>query len=137
MPTDPTSLYGAALFVHVSSTTESRITVPAPDPASGRGIGSGFVGNKTVTYSVALGIVYRFAIPNQLPDGMDEAMWVDGLDQITDDLKQGIRAQPTLGADRSVILLNVFRKQGWSIPQRELQRARRWAQALAGSAVAA
>lgn len=83
--------FGAMVVVHIEQQQESRITMPAAFP------GRSFVGQKGVDYSVGLIVLYQYLIPNDLPSGTDTDVWVDGLDQILDDLRLGIQADPTLG----------------------------------------
>lgn len=92
--------FGSGLFAHLSTSTEIRVTVPAPNPALGRTITGGFVGNKQTVYTCTVGIIYRYLIPQTYPDrdAPFEDRWVDGLDQTIDLLKQRLRTDPTLGA---------------------------------------
>lgn len=83
--------YGSVVIVHIEQQDETRATLPAAYP------GRTAVGQKSVDYSIALIVLYQFLIPDDLASGVDTDVWVDGLDQILDDLRAGIEADPTLG----------------------------------------
>ncbi len=94
-------LWAGALFVHFDRSTESRIALPAPNVTTGRTIAGGFVGQKNVTYTCTLGLLYQYLIASEYPVALngkppgDE--WAEGLDHIIDQLKALIHADPNLG----------------------------------------
>ncbi|MGE0399942.1 MAG: hypothetical protein AB7T06_24720 [Kofleriaceae bacterium] len=95
--------FGAALFVHIDRSRESRITIPAPDPQAGRSIDSGFVGQKLVQMTISVGIVYRYVIPSELTEEQLEDEWVTGLDGIIDGIKNRLRRDPLIGTTADTV----------------------------------
>lgn len=89
--------YSAVLFVHIDSSAESRITLPAPNAF----IPGQPIGQKQVMYVVSVVIQYKYLIPSDLPPGEAEDAWVDGLDLIIDQVKARIRLDPTQGGTDS------------------------------------
>lgn len=85
----PSGLYGAWGYVHIDNGEETRITVPAID------------GNKRVDYTISFIIAYKYAIPQNTPQGSEDA-WVGPLDAIIDGFKTAVRADPNAG-DPSVV----------------------------------
>lgn len=77
--------WGAILAIHLDSSDESRVTLPA------------LTGNKRVDHKVGVLIQYQYLIPSTLPVGVNEDDWVNGLDQIIDAVKNRIRQDPNLG----------------------------------------
>lgn len=77
--------WGAILSIHLDSSEESRITLPA------------LTGNKRVDHKVGVLIQYQYLIPDVFPDGVMEDDWVNGLDQIIDAVKTRIRSDPNMG----------------------------------------
>lgn len=77
--------WGAILAIHLDSSDETRITMPA------------LTGNKRVDHKVGVLIQYQYLIPSQLPSGVMEDDWVNGLDQIIDAVKARIRSDPNMG----------------------------------------
>jgi len=72
-------LEGTAAFIHIDHQTETRSAM----------------GQKAVTYDVALVIAYQYRIPTDTAGGMDT--WVDGLDTVLDAIVAKLRADQTLG----------------------------------------
>ncbi len=73
---------GAVAYLHLISTSESRITLPA------------ISGSKEVIYDLGLVVLYQYLVqPTDDPD-----VWVNALDGILDGLKALIRSSPTLGS---------------------------------------
>lgn len=75
-------LPGTACFVHIETQNESWVTL------------GGVLGQRRVIYDVALVVEYQYTIQTTNPtfDG-----WVDGLDQLLDDIVLKLRQDPTLG----------------------------------------
>jgi hypothetical protein len=83
--------WGAVAAVHIDSSSETRLTLPA------------YTGSKQITYQVALLIWYQYLIPDDL--GLDEAdQWVSGLDLTIDRVKARIRSDQTGGTGGEPIL---------------------------------
>lgn len=83
----PPDLGGGAIgYLHLALSSETRISDPA------------ITGNKMVTYTVALVLIYRYAIPTAsqaVPYQGDE--WADGWDATVEGIKARLRADPQLG----------------------------------------
>ena len=95
----PARTWGAVGFIHIDSSSESRMTVGAQNPLKL----ADTVGLKQVNYVVSLGLQYQFLIPATLANGDEADVWVDGLDSLIDALKTRIRSDPLQGASSSVI----------------------------------
>jgi hypothetical protein len=83
--------WGAVGFVHLDTSNSHRIAVGGAD-ANGTP-----TGQVMEMYTVSLVLQYKYLIPKQLADGMQEDAWVGPLDQIIDDVKTRIRSDPTFG----------------------------------------
>jgi hypothetical protein len=78
--------WAAVAFVHIDTSNESRITVPA------------LTGQKQINYTISLGLHYQYLIPAELGIGADVDDWVVGLDSILDGVKARLREDPNMGA---------------------------------------
>lgn len=83
---DPnTKLPGTVAYTHITRDTEQRYALTGDNPT---GLG------KAIVYEVAIVVLYQYLIPSN-PASKDE--WVDGLDELIDNIKARIRADRTLG----------------------------------------
>ncbi len=80
---DNNGIPGTAAFVHIDHQTESWVTI------------GNTVGQKAVTYNIALVVAYQYAIPLDATADMDG--WVDGLDAVLDAVVLKLRSDPALG----------------------------------------
>lgn len=79
---------GAVAFVHLAERAESRITLPALE------------GNKAITYTAGLVVLYQYLIPTE---PASEDVWVDPLDAVLEAIVERFRADPTFGTAGSPI----------------------------------
>jgi hypothetical protein len=95
----PGQPWGAVVFIHIDSSSETRLTLAAPNPY----IAQQPVGQKSVEYVVSIVVQYKFQLPQFFAPGETEDMWVLPLDLIIDALKTRLRQDPTLGTGGSPI----------------------------------
>jgi hypothetical protein len=101
-------IHGTVAFVHLDSESESRLVINGfPDAG------------QQVTYFVGLVILYEYLIPDdeQSPDE-----WVDGLDDIIDNLKARIRADPHMGTGPDGVIWSAAQHDGALSISRDLPR---------------
>lgn len=108
--------YAAVLFVHLDTSRESRITLPAPAPPN-RTAANGFVGSKLVSYVISIGILYQWMIPGNTLEAPKNDEWVVPLDYIIDTLKARIRSDPNLGASPTIVFQAGQDNDGISLDQ--------------------
>jgi hypothetical protein len=75
-------------FVHLTRSDEQRI-----------GLGGEHGGQKFVHYDVGLVLLYKWLIPDPIPQGSDATEWTVWIDQIIDAVKDRIRADRTFGCE--------------------------------------
>lgn len=84
---------GAFAWVHLTTSEETRKTVPA------------VLGTTFVHYDVSIVVAYQFLIPSaQIDTTITEDMWVDACDDILQGVKNHIHADPNLGAPEVIFL---------------------------------
>lgn len=77
--------WAAVCAVHLTSSRESRVTLPWKD------------GSKQVNHTVGMIIQYQYLIPTQFTFDEAEDSWIEGLDSIVDGIKNRIRSDYTMG----------------------------------------
>lgn len=84
--------WAAVLAIHIDSTSETRITLPARTPDTQAW------GNKKVAYTVSIIVQQQYLTPTYRPPGWDETDWTDALDTLLDSITDRIHRDPTAGS---------------------------------------
>lgn len=78
-----TSSWGVVAYIHLDTGQDQRLSVEWNGP-------------RFRHHVVSLVLMYQFLIPDQIPAGQDESMWVAPLDALMDGCMTAIRSAPTL-----------------------------------------
>ena len=102
--------FGAMGDLHSSDESEARIA-----------FGGATSGIKSITYNVAIVLLYRYVITNNISDnGPDE--WTDGLDALIDGVKARLRADRNLGTGESGVVWQAGEGNNTSEPDIKVTR---------------
>lgn len=102
--------FGAMGYLHISDESEARAA-----------FGGATGGIKSITYNVALVLLYRYVITsNNTDDGPDS--WTDGLDTLIDNVKARLRADRTLGTGDSGVVWQAGEGNNTSEPDIKVTR---------------
>lgn len=92
---------GVIGYLHLALVDEDRIAYPAVQ------------GQKMVEYTVALPLIYRYAIPtDSQATALEGDEWVDGWDETVEAIKAYLRADPNLGTGEQGIIWQAAQSQG-------------------------
>lgn len=83
--------WGSVVWPWISDEKEDRLTLGASTP------GGPAAGQKAITYTVSIVVLYEYLIPASLPSGQEEDAWQAPLDTIIEGIKARLRSDPKAG----------------------------------------
>lgn len=108
---DVDNAWAAVGYVHLTQDAERRI-----------GLGGAEGGQKMVTYTVGLVLLFKCLIPDPMPIELDADWYVSFLDQLIDDVKDRIRADRTFGCGTDGPVWQAAEGDGVNTPDLRVQR---------------